>query len=187
MLSEKIRTLRKERGLSQEALAEKLDISRQAISKWEAGSSNPDIEYVIKMSDIFEVSTDYILKNTPIEKNKLNKITVEDKKIVSKASLILGIVNSSLGLFGIFILKLLSSIYPAEYSNSSITEIIVDDYNNSVIEVMEEVPMEIYVGLQGFLKTHNIEWLFSLCIILLAIGVICFVFFINLKRVKKRK
>lgn len=62
-LSEKIMSLRKKNGWSQEELAERLDISRQSVSKWESGESIPTLEKIIKISEIFEVSTDYLLKD----------------------------------------------------------------------------------------------------------------------------
>ena len=61
IISEKINQLRREHGWSQEELAEKLGVSRQAISKWENGSAMPDIDKVIKLSELFDVSTDYLL------------------------------------------------------------------------------------------------------------------------------
>ncbi len=61
-LSEKIIYLRKKTGWSQEQLADQLDISRQSVSKWESGTSVPELDKIIKISDIFNVSTDYLLK-----------------------------------------------------------------------------------------------------------------------------
>jgi len=61
--SEKIQILRKQKGISQEQLAEMLDISRQAVSKWELGESLPDVENIVKLSEIFGVSTDYLMKH----------------------------------------------------------------------------------------------------------------------------
>jgi len=63
LFSEKLRELRKERGLSQEDLANKLDLSRQSVSKWELGVSMPDLDNVIKLSELFDVSIDYLLKD----------------------------------------------------------------------------------------------------------------------------
>lgn len=62
-ISEKILKLRKEKGLSQEAFAEKLGVSRQSVSKWESSGSLPDIDKIIAMSELFGVSTDYLLKD----------------------------------------------------------------------------------------------------------------------------
>ena len=59
-LAEKIITLRKQNGWSQEELAEHLEISRQAVSKWELGASIPDIDKIVKMSELFGVTTDYL-------------------------------------------------------------------------------------------------------------------------------
>lgn len=63
ILADKIMTLRKSRGWSQEELAEKLDISRQSVSKWENGTSIPEIDKILALSELFGVSTDYLLKD----------------------------------------------------------------------------------------------------------------------------
>ncbi len=60
---EKLQVLRKSRGLSQEQLAEVLEVSRQAVSKWELNASMPDAEKIVEISRRFSVSTDYLLKN----------------------------------------------------------------------------------------------------------------------------
>lgn len=61
-LAEKIMDLRKRSGWSQEELAGRLGISRQSVSKWETGESVPDLDKIIRMSDLWDVSTDYLLK-----------------------------------------------------------------------------------------------------------------------------
>ena len=71
MLGKKIQKLRKDNGLSQEELASKLTISRQAISKWELGESMPDTENVVQLSKLFKVTTDYLL-NDDYETNTAN-------------------------------------------------------------------------------------------------------------------
>ncbi len=60
-ISDKIQELRKQNSLSQEQLAEKMGVSRQAVSKWESGICVPDIEKIIALSELFEVSTDYLI------------------------------------------------------------------------------------------------------------------------------
>ena len=62
-LNEKIIMLRKKEGLSQETLAEKLMISRQAVSRWESGSSLPDALNILQLSKLFSVSADYLLND----------------------------------------------------------------------------------------------------------------------------
>ena len=64
ILADKIIELRKRNGWSQEDLAEKLNVSRQSISKWEGAQSIPDMNKIIKMSEIFGVSTDVLLKDS---------------------------------------------------------------------------------------------------------------------------
>lgn len=61
-LGEKLCTLRKKNGMSQEALAARVNVSRQAISKWELGEAKPDTENILRLSELFGVSTDYLLK-----------------------------------------------------------------------------------------------------------------------------
>mgnify|MGYP003314378875 CR=1 FL=1 len=63
ILADKIINERKKLGWSQEELAEKLDVSRQSVSKWESAQSAPDLNRVLKMAEIFGVSTDYLLKD----------------------------------------------------------------------------------------------------------------------------
>ena len=62
ILAEKIMEMRKKNGWSQEELAYQLGVSRQSVSKWESGASIPDLERILKLSEIFGVSTDYLLK-----------------------------------------------------------------------------------------------------------------------------
>ncbi len=61
-LGEKILKLRKARNLSQEQLAQALEVSRQAVSKWELNEAVPDVARVVAMSELFGVTTDYLLK-----------------------------------------------------------------------------------------------------------------------------
>ena len=63
LLSEKIMSLRKRNGWSQEELARQLNVSRQSVSKWESMASMPDIQKIMTMSELFGVSTDYLLKD----------------------------------------------------------------------------------------------------------------------------
>ena len=78
-LAEKIITLRKQKGWSQEELADHLDVSRQSVSKWESGQSVPDISKIIAMSNLFSVTTDYLLK----EDSHAPKLDSVQKRFVS--------------------------------------------------------------------------------------------------------
>lgn len=93
ILADKIIRLRKQFGWSQEELAEKMNISRQSVSKWESTNSIPDLNRIIKLAEIFEVSTDYLLKDgndvteTQDKTHHLTQISLEqalayvDKKV----------------------------------------------------------------------------------------------------------
>lgn len=82
-LSDRIQYLRKVRGISQEGLAEKLGVSRQAVSKWESEQSMPDLDKIISMSDYFEVTTDYLLKGIEPVVQKEEEQSIKHRRIAS--------------------------------------------------------------------------------------------------------
>ena len=79
ILADKIIEERKKNGWSQEELASKLGVSRQAVSKWESSGSIPDLQRILQMSELFGVTTDYLLKDE-IEEERQNEY-VETKTI----------------------------------------------------------------------------------------------------------
>ena len=66
-LGEKIYSLRVKNGLSQEAFGEKLGVSRQSVSKWETDQSVPELDKIVMISELFTVTTDYLLKESAAE------------------------------------------------------------------------------------------------------------------------
>lgn len=90
-ISDRIQNLRKVKGITQEELADKAGVSRQAVSKWESGQSLPDLDKVVVMSEYFGVTTDYILKG--IENPKQ-----EEKKTDANISVIAATVLNFIGL-----------------------------------------------------------------------------------------
>ncbi|MBQ2101495.1 MAG: helix-turn-helix transcriptional regulator [Lachnospiraceae bacterium] len=109
----KLYELRKKRGYSQEELANRLNVSRQTVSKWEVGESAPDMEKLVAISDLFEVSLDELIKDKAPEQAqpqeqvvtsafysdlKKHVLTEENKKKTQKGLKIAGIA------FGIFLL-----------------------------------------------------------------------------------
>jgi transcriptional regulator with XRE-family HTH domain len=85
-LYERLIELRKRENLSQEKLAEILNISRQAVSKWESGASSPDINNIVQLGKIYNVSTDYILlgKSQEIDSSEHSDHVIEKQVRKSK-------------------------------------------------------------------------------------------------------
>lgn len=75
-IADRIQSLRKSKGMSQEELADAVGVSRQAVSKWESEQTAPDLEKVVIMSDIFEVTTDYLLKG-------IEPVKIDDHKTMA--------------------------------------------------------------------------------------------------------
>ena len=89
IFADKLIDLRKKSGMSQEELAEKMNVSRQAVSKWEGAQSVPDLNRILALSRIFSVTTDYLLNdeievpdNEPVigddDEKSVRKVTVEE-------------------------------------------------------------------------------------------------------------
>ncbi len=98
ILADKIITLRKKEGWSQEELAERLEVSRQSVSKWEGGLSIPDLNKIIAMSELFGVSTDYLLKDeieeaTPSESVPQDDVTATRAVSAEEANRYLAVVE----------------------------------------------------------------------------------------------
>ncbi len=80
ILADKIIRLRKKNGWSQEELADKMNVSRQAVSKWEGAQSIPDLEKILQLSILFGVTTDYLLKDE-IESEELTNDSSSDTAV----------------------------------------------------------------------------------------------------------
>lgn len=92
-IADRIQDLRKCKGISQEELADKIGVSRQAVSKWESEQSTPDIEKIILLSDYFNVTTDYLLKGIePIDDGAKNKTDARIFSVVATALNFIGLV-----------------------------------------------------------------------------------------------
>lgn len=88
-LGQKIAELRKKNNLSQEDLAEEMNVSRQAVSKWESNQSIPDIEKIVNLSEFFGVTTDYLLKSgNPSFEFKPKAIATEEKRPILSDDLV---------------------------------------------------------------------------------------------------
>lgn len=99
-MAERIQHLRKSRGFSQEELADRVGVSRQAVSKWESGQSMPDLEKVISMSELFGVTTDYILRGsegTELGKQNMQQLASKVLYILSTTLVFIGLVCAFAG------------------------------------------------------------------------------------------
>lgn len=72
-MRERILKLRKQLGLSQEQLGEQLGVSRQAVSKWESGAATPDVDNIIAMCELFNVTADYLLRGIQTEEKPVSR------------------------------------------------------------------------------------------------------------------
>lgn len=143
-LGQKIQALRKGHGWTQEELAGKIAVSRQALSKWESDVVIPETENIIQLGRIFHVSTDYLLLDDCGSEDSMPASGPEGKTRVIVGACIVGV-----SLLGLLIIGILSSVLDAVY-----------------IEKPADVEwVRAYSGLLGFLKTYRLGWLFILCVI----------------------
>jgi len=156
-LGEKILLLRKQNSMTQEQLAERLAITRQTVSKWELGESEPDIPYLIQLSEIFQVTTDYLIKDAPNTSPTSDIPSEKEPTLQRKAKMWMGGIFTMIGVFGVLTFWVLSIVYPAEYG--------------AIV-----VGPSIFWGLQGFLRTWNAVGLFWFVVVIGAIGVILLFF-----------
>ena len=130
MLSEKINQLRKKSGLSQEQLAEQLNVSRQAISKWESGTAVPESEKLITISNYFGVSVDYLLKDEVVD---ITNSTAVDNEMNSK--MLAGSIICIAGIAGMILWGLISIFSPAVSDRMSESSMITIDGNGILLVV----------------------------------------------------
>lgn len=106
-LAEKIAALRGERKLSQGDLAEKLDVSRQSVSKWETGQAVPELDKIIRLADVFGVSVDELVRDGDKPQPEAPKPEVTERVVYVKQQLartqIMGVVLLVLGLLSVIL------------------------------------------------------------------------------------
>ena len=96
----KLHELRKMKGLSQEELANRLDVTRQTVSKWEVGDSTPDLDKLVLLAEVFEITLDeLVLDRAPVtaklEDLGAKVMTEGNKKKTKKVLKILGLIAAS--------------------------------------------------------------------------------------------
>ena len=150
--SEKLIRLRRREGLSQEVLAEVLGVSRQAVSRWEQGTALPDGAKLLPCARHFGVSVDWLLDDA--QDWEAQAAPAAPGKARSLAWTIGGGVLAGLSLLGLLVMGILSSVFPAVYTEAPLGANWIRSY----------------AGLSGFLKVHRLEWLFALCLMTAAVG-----------------
>ena len=156
--SDNLIKLRKGKGWSQEDLAEKLGISRQAVSKWEVGTSKPDIDNIIKISKLFEVSIDELVNNEIV---RTEAISINVKRKSKKDVLLVWLRRILIVLIIIYFINviykfaMLFTITQAElqYKELDNYHYVVSKYNDEGIMEKEEAWYK-----DGISKTINIMY-----------------------------
>lgn len=113
MLSEKIYTLRRKNGLSQEQLAEKIGVSRQAISKWEGGLSTPELDKLRALSECFQITIDELISEQELRSAADNGNQTQDVSCKKAAESKVGITLCLSGAIGLILSGILILCQPS--------------------------------------------------------------------------
>ena len=146
-LGQKLQGLRRERGWTQEELAGKLDVSRQALSRWESDSALPDTKNVVQLARIFGVSTDYLLLEGA------GRGPASEARRRRRRGDLPGAVTLILGAAGALLFEILTPVF---------------DYRRTV-GYAGTGRSETFEGMLAFMRYDRLGWLFALCLVL-AIG-----------------
>ena len=174
-LSDKILKFRKQSGMSQEELAQKLNVSRQTISRWEIGSAQPDASNLLQLSKLFRVTADYLINEDYENDNDVpavRNIEVQAKKKISK---VLGICTALFGLVGNFVIYILS-----RFIQVMVPHITYDNSGNKWYNWSSALKGYSY---KYFIQSFNIEFLVVLFWLLVAVGML--VAFANRQKIKE--
>ena len=159
-LGEKILNMRKARGWSQEELADRAGVSRQAVSRWESGSAKPDADKIIVICDLFGISADYLLRDNDGGERSAGAVAqTESAHPVNMKQRILKLY-AMLSAVALFVMMVISSAFPVNYVPRKLLR--------SGEKVM---PEDLIRGLPAFVLHYNLEWLFGLVLIGVSLGV----------------
>ena len=95
-VGEKLLDLRKKKGLSQEEVANLLNVSRQTISKWETGESKPDFDKIVPICNLYEISTNYLLTDEVIEEKQVEEKSVKNNSSAKNIAIAVSLYISSI-------------------------------------------------------------------------------------------
>ncbi len=156
--NEKLIELRKKSGLSQEELGYKLNVSRQTVSKWELGQTTPELEKIIQLSKIFNVSTDELINDTPSNsytdsaQNNGNQSSTYNSSNKKPKNIKFFIIGGIVVIIVLFILKLFA-LFPALGIFQKVNEQ-VDNSRNTQNSVFEFI-MDVFKEILGTVKSNN--------------------------------
>ena len=149
--NEKLTQLRKSKNLSQEELGNELGVARQTVSKWELGETTPEMDKLIKMSEIFEISLDELIKDKEIDTN-INTNAPNNTNTQKLAGLTIKIIKGIL----IFI-AILAALYLVLIVSSLV---IFNDFKSEKVETVVENEETIFNNTlenkDDFTKTYNV-------------------------------
>lgn len=177
-----LRQKRNEKGMTQKELAEKLFLSESAISKWEKGTAVPDTDNIVQLSELFGVTTDYLIKDGLDSDEDIPAVARTAEKVKnaeqSRQMLIAGIITLVLGIIIVGVLLTLSQVIESyqkvTYDHGPMMEILPD----GTTQISEEhriattrVPVYSFVP---FLNTYYLHWVLVIGLGLVTASVVCF-------------
>ena len=181
-IGEKIQQLRKSQGLSQEQLADSLNVSRQAISKWETDQSSPEIDNILALSKMFSVSTDELLGNDDGDNGNVGARNGEDSSFKTSSTMedikrTISFTKQAKGLFVHIDKKVCFIIFTVLCIIAIGVCIIVDFALNKQITWAAYPILSVIVGWLILFPLIYRKYTISLC--LLFVTVIPFLYFLN--------
>lgn len=179
--SEKLIYLRKRDGMTQEQLAEKIGVSRQALSKWENGDVLPDTENILALSRLFGVTVDYLLNDEYQSDGDLPAVK-ENGRILSEKwrnlfRTLIGVYLIGVSLLALVAMGIIASVRGYEYYKVPISLGDGGSFEGG----------RHYYGLHAMLIMEHLTWLFWILIALIAVGAALIVIPLIKKRLKSRK
>lgn len=153
-IGDKILNMRKARGWSQEELADRIGVTRQAVSRWESNSAKPDAEKIVDISDLFGVSADYLLRDKYAGEgeihngSELNPVPVKVPTVTAVQILGILLIISAIMIF--CALGIMSAVDPWLYSADGV------DYH----------------GIPAYIMANKLWWLVNLDVFVLLIGIV---------------
>ena len=166
-LSEKILYLRKKQGMTQEQLAEKMEISRQAVSRWESGTALPDASNIVQLTKIFAVSADYLLNEEYEVEIEMPPTKETSTAAGGRGKKIAAICMMAFGMLGNFVIYILSRCIKVMIPRA------IDGGNGEIW--YEWSSNDTAYSYRYFIETYSLEFLTALFVVVMVAGIVLFV------------